>query len=273
MTRLLKLLDSIRFNWGVKTWLREKAETLEYFAENQLIYPIFKKLERHIYHRIVNHYGADYKWGEQRSQNLNKTSYGYGLFHYTMIRNQRPKRVLCLGSMYGYIPYMMAKACEDNGFGHVDFVDAGYDLESGADPHVHFFGQGFWPKSDLKKHFSYLLNPKYISSFLMKTADFAKKTVHKYDYVYLDADHSYSGAKSDVLDFYPKLNLDGYLVFHDIHFKKTLHGVDFEFWKIWKQLGVLPNKIEVSNHYSGLGVIQKINTAKLPWSKQSAAKK
>ncbi|HCC84809.1 MAG TPA: hypothetical protein DEP87_03950 [Candidatus Pacebacteria bacterium] len=265
MKKIFKLVNSIKLNWGIKTWVRNRFDLAEYFIENKLIYPVFKKFERHIYHKIVSHYGADYKWGEQRSQNLRKTSYGYGLFHYTMIRNQKPKRILCLGSMYGYIPYMMAKACEDNGYGHVDFVDAGYDLESGLDPHVHFFGQGFWPKTDLKKHFSYFLDSKYISTHLMKTAEFAQKTTQTYDYVYLDADHSYLGAKSDVLNFWPKLNSEGYLVFHDIHFQKTLHGVDFEFWKIWAEMSNQPFKLEVSNHYSGLGIIQKLGSQKLPW--------
>jgi hypothetical protein len=39
----------------------------------------------------------------------------------------RPKRVLCVGSRYGYIPAICAYACKENNYGVVDFVDAGFD--------------------------------------------------------------------------------------------------------------------------------------------------
>jgi len=56
-----------------------------------------------------------------------------------MIRNQKPKKILCVGSMYGYIPYMLAKACEENGFGHVDFIDVGFNLKDSNDKMTHYF--------------------------------------------------------------------------------------------------------------------------------------
>ena len=142
------LYEHIKFNLGIKKYFSFKLNETKYLFNSKLAFPLYKKLENHIFNEIVDQYGADYKWNDQKSQNLDKQSsnYGYGLFHYAMVRNQKPKKILCVGSMYGYIPYMLAKACEDNGFGKVDFVDAGYNLKEKVDESVHYFGQGFWKK-------------------------------------------------------------------------------------------------------------------------------
>ena len=107
---------------------------------------------------IFRHFGADYHWGNQRSQNLDidRSSLGYGEFHKALVRNMRPKRILCVGSMHGFIPYMLAAACIENNEGHVDFVDASYDIHDKDDSSRHYFGQGFWRKVDIKKHFSHI---------------------------------------------------------------------------------------------------------------------
>ena len=161
--------------------------------------------------------------------------------------------------MYGYIPYMMAKACNENNFGHVDFVDASYDINATKDKNDHFYGQGFWKKCNPKKHFSYLGSGNFISTHIMTTEEFAQKYPNKkYDYIYLDADHSYQGALTNIKLFWSRLNQDGYLCFHDIHFDRIVKNVSFEHGRIWTDLSKMPYKIEISNHYSGIGFIQKI---------------
>ena len=133
------------------------------WVDNSVLLPIHTTLSKYFFKRIVSHYGADYRTNDQLSQNLNKQNqnFGYGYTHYAIIRSQRPKRVLCIGSMYGFIPYMMAKACMENKTGHVYFVDAGYDISNPSEKSTHFFGQGFWKKQSISRHFSYLLKSKY----------------------------------------------------------------------------------------------------------------
>jgi len=173
-----------------------------------------------------------------------------------MIRNQRPKRILCIGSMYGFIPYMMAKACNENKKGHVDFVDAGFDIKN--DKGNNYYGQGFWNKTTTKEHFKYLNVNNYINTFIMTSAKFAKKNKEKYDYIYLDGDHSYKGALKNLKLYWPKLSKEGFICFHDIHFDRILRGMLFEHGKMWRNLSLMPYKFELSNHYSGLGFIQKL---------------
>lgn len=260
-----QLYDAIHLNLGFKRCVRHLAlsiipalEALDRF----LLFRISRAIDAYRFGRIVYHYGADYRWNDQQSQNLdkNRSSYGYGHIHYGLVRNQRPRRILCIGSMYGFIPYMLAKACMDNRMGHVDFVDAGYDETDQKDAGKHIFGQGFWKRVDTKKHFSYILDSSYITTYVMTTKAFAQKFPNRrYDYIYLDGDHRYTGAKFDFQTFWPRLNERGYITLHDIHFEATALGITFEQWRLWEKLvQTHPYKIEFYNHYSGLGIIQKL---------------
>lgn len=263
------IYNKIQLNFGIKKFIEKKFQGYKLFFDQSVILPLSKKIDKYLFNQIISHYGADYKWDDQKSQNINKKTknYGYGLFHYSMIRNQKPRKALIVGSMFGYIPYMMARACEENGFGKVDFVDASFDLKDKSDKKTHYFGHGFWNKKTSKKHFSYLLNPKYIDIYVMTTKEFAEKyPQNKYDYICLDGDHSYNGAKLDLKLFWPKLNKEGFISFHDIHLKKEFlkkeaREMDLElgYKKIWQEL-IKTNKykFELSNHYSGLGFLQKL---------------
>lgn len=227
--------------------------------DKNILFPLFTRLDHYMFHRIMKYYGADYRWNDQRSQNLDKPTYnyGYGLVHYSLIRSQRPNRVLCIGSMYGYIPYMMAKACKENGIGHVDFVDAGYDINKKTAKS--FFGQGFWKTVNPKKHFAYGGVEKYISTYVMTSVRFARQSSASYDYIYLDGDHSLKGAVTNVRLFWPRLNTEGFLVFHDVDFDRDAEGLSFRHGRVWKALSFLPFKFKLTNHYSGLGFIQKMS--------------
>lgn len=256
------LYNSVHLNLGIKTFLHKKVFTEFNLCkiDNKILFPIYESLERYFYKRVVNHYGADYRWKDEKSQNLDskKYNFGYGLYHYTLIRNQRPKRILCIGSMYGFIPYMMAKACRENKKGHVDFVDASYDMKS--DKGNNYYGQGFWQKMNPSEHFSYLKVNKYITTHVKTSKEFGKKNTEEYDYIYLDGDHSYKGAVENIKLFWPKLKKEGFMVFHDIHFDRVLRGMLFEHGEMWKDLSDMPYKFELSNHYSGLGFIQKLTS-------------
>ena len=256
------MLACLLFNLGIKRHIEKFTfhflNWYQFSFETKFLYRLYKLLDNHFTNRIFFHYGADYRWNDQRSQNLDKDTFnqGYGLAHYALIRNQKPKNLLCIGSMYGYIPYMMSKACEENGYGKVDFVDAGYDIDDSNDRARHNFGLGFWKKHNVKKHFSYLLDNSYIDFHLMRSQDFAKKTKKKYDYIYIDGGHWYAQAKEDFSLFWPKLKEEGFLVFHDIHYEVVSKGIPFEYWKLWEELiEEFGFKFELSNHYSGLGFI------------------
>ena len=219
------------------------------------VIPIFPHYHQSLVKRplgrtLIHTYSAD------EGQNINFTQYflGFGLIHYAMIRNCRPDNILCIGSRKGFIPAILALACRDNGKGHVDFVDAGYDQNS---PSLHWSGIGFWKKHDPKTHFAKIGVTKYISTYVMTTDQFARTYSKKYRYVYIDGDHSYSGALRDYNLFWPRLQKGGLMVFHDIVAHGYLDQGLFGVWKLWNELKK-KHAIELPfPQESGLGILQK----------------
>jgi len=261
--RLVRLISSIHFGLGIKPYFKRATINIwNKLMKSDFSYRFVEKVMPYIFDDIVDHYGADYRWNDQKSQNINKDTHslGYGLIHYSIVRNQRPQRVLCVGSMYGFVPFMLARACQENRFGHVDFVDASFDMAKSSDKDKHIYGRGFWTKVDPKKHFSLLLDSRRITTYVMTIENFFK--THKkrtYDYIYLDGDHRYLGGSRAVKLAWNHLSEEGYLSLHDIHFKVVAEGIKFEKWKVWSELTKDSQfKIEFSNHYSGIVIVQKI---------------
>ncbi len=181
---------------------------------------------------------------------------GYGLIQYAIVRNARPTRILCIGSRRGFIPAILALALRDNGRGHVDFVDPGYSTSS--HPGKSWGGIGFWKQYNPAAHFAKLGISAYITTHVMTSTEYAKRNGKAaYEYIYIDGDHSYDGAKHDFRTFWPKLSRGGFLVFHDISAKGKLEGGIFGVRKLWQELR-LPGKIQFPwPSESGLGIIQK----------------
>jgi hypothetical protein len=177
---------------------------------------------------------------------------GLGLVHYSLVTTVKPKKILCIGSKKGYIPAMLALACKENSFGHVDFVDAGYGLERVN----HWGGIAWWKRVDPKKHFSSSGLGKYLTSYVMKSSEFTKKYPRRmYDYIYLDGDHSYEGVKRDYLLSWPRLRSGGLMLFHDIVPKRMPSQPPYGVWKFWRELQ--GGKISLSGVGTGLGILQK----------------
>ena len=225
----------------------------------EIILKLKEKRRSLISNRVVTNLIAHY--GGSTGHNLDlgkKNDLGYGFLHYALITNFKPKNVLCIGSGQGFIPAICALACKNNKTGHVDFVDAGFDKDN---PNS-WGGTGFWKKVDPEKHFGFYDLHRWLDTYVMKSADFQKMgTRKKWQYIYLDADHSYKGIKNDFSLFWPRLEKGGLVVFHDVLLKKHPEKLKFGVWKFWKEL---KNKNKITIPYtipwgtpSGLGIIQK----------------
>jgi len=210
--------------------------------------------------KFINLYTKEDNW-----HNLDKGGgdLGYGWIHYSLIRNMRPKKVLVIGSKYGFIPAICALACRDNDQGVVDFVDANYDVELSTDRKRHWGGVGFWKKVDPAKHFGKFELENYITIHLMSTDKFYQKnSTKKWQYLYLDGDHSYKGVKHDFGMFWPRLTKGGYILLHDIYsdssIMKELGDFNFGVGKLWKELKQkYSSTVEFGGRY-GLGLLQKL---------------
>lgn len=187
-----------------------------------------------------------------------KGDLGYGLVHYALIRNLKPQRVLCIGSGYGFIPAICAQACKENSLGQVDFVDAGY----GRKDKNNWGGTGFWRRINPEKYFARMGLSRWVSTYVMTSQDFIDLgPARKWGYIYVDANHSYKGVKSDYTNYWPRLEKGGYMVFHDILIKSGTSNLNYGVGRFWNEIDlksklVIPFTIPWGTP-SGLGILQK----------------
>lgn len=239
MDKLLNFLDF--FKWfGLRKiyWVIRR-----FFVGNFLITPDLSQKIIHIFDGYVGH-NASYK----------NAFLGLGIVHYSLVRNTKPKNILCVGSRKGFIPAVLALACKDNGRGLVDFVDAGYGDEN---PEKSWTGIGFWKNINPKSHFEKLGVSKQINTYVMTTKEYLKKFPgKKFQYIYIDGDHSYAGVSFDYKNFWKRLERGGFISFHDIDEEgKKPEGV-YGVKKLWQEIAK-SNFIELTGIGSGLGIIQK----------------
>ncbi len=247
---LLKFLDTVK--WFGARKLYYSIQHLFNLGFDSLV-PVHQQtlIKKPISRTLVKYYDGD----DGQQVNFTQFFLGFGLIHYAFIRNLKPTRILCVGSRKGYIPAILALACKDNAKGHVDFVDAGYDLD---EPTKHWSGIGFWKVTNTQQHFSKIGVQNYITTHVMTTKAYAQKfTKKRYQYIYIDGDHSYEGVKLDYKLFWPKLDRGGFMVFHDVSAQGYLDGGAFGVHKFWKELS---NKHTLTFPFpkqSGLGILQK----------------
>lgn len=230
---------------GIGFFLSTNALSRSLFGQNRSI--IFN---RSITRRLTKYYNGD----KGHQTNLITGNLGYGFIHYALILNLKPKRVLCVGSRKGFIPAICALACQENGFGQVDFVDAGYGPEN---PN-HWSGIGWWKEVDSNKHFAFLDIKKNLTTHVMTTAEFARKYKYKYQYIYVDGDHSYKGVKRDYRLFWPRLDKGGLMAFHDVVVKSQSNLPAFGVWKFWQEMKTKNTLTLFHPKHSGLGIMEKI---------------
>ena len=201
--------------------------------------------------QLMKHFQADENGHQAETI---KADLGYGWIHYGLIRQQKPKNLLCIGSRYGFIPAVMAHACKDNEFGKVDFVDAGF----GDGDENHWTGKAYWRNKEGMNCFKNFSLGKHIKIFVQTTKQFKQENKNKkYDYIYIDGNHSYKGAKFDFESFWPVLNKNGYMLFHDICVKEKLPEGEYGVWKLFDELSQKNPHISIDFDKSGLGIIQK----------------
>jgi hypothetical protein len=254
MKQTLRFLDRFKY-FGLRKiyYIGKKIfdELLNFFIDSGILKPRLQQslIKRKISRTLIDEYFGHWGHGTDKRQFF----LGFGLIHYALVRNIKPAHILCVGSKQGFIPAILALACKDNGRGHVDFVDAGYDK---TNPIHHWGGAGFWNNINIRSHFGKIGVAKHITSFIMTTSKFVKKyPKRRYDYVYLDGDHSYLGVKKDFKYFWPKLTSGGFIALHDISEHGMLSKGEYGTGRFWKEM---PNKNKITFPFSsGLGIVQK----------------
>lgn len=195
-------------------------------------------LNRDVYDIVKRHYYAP-----NQNRGNSEYSFGFGLIHYALIRNIRPERVLCVGSLKGYMPAICALACKDEGIGKVEFVDEGG---------VNWGGGGVWQGlTDLRAYWAPLGIEDWVETHVTRIEDYE---LGQYQYVHLDADHSYEGCKRQFELIWPHLDRGGLFTFHDIAWRLKSAWGTFGVRTLWKELR--GEKLSIPGA-AGLGILRK----------------
>lgn len=225
---IIQFLDRVKW-FGLRRLYWDMYRLWQWSSRYFLTFFSARITHRRLAQRIMHIFDGD----EGQNVNVKNGFLGYGLIHYALVTNIRPKRILCIGSRQGYIPAILALSCRDTHSGVVDFVDAGYGSET---PNKHWSGIGFWREVNAKRHFSQLNVEGYIYTYVMTTEEF--KHIYpdrEYDYIYIDGDHSYEGVAKDYALFWPALRSGGFMVFHDVVARGKIGTGEFGIWKWWQE--------------------------------------
>ena len=191
---------------------------------------------------------------EPLSQNTSENNLGFGWIYYGLIRNLRPGFAIAIGSRRGFMPFCAARAMQDNGSGHVIFIDPSY---SGGG-HPGWGGGSLWnDPAEVSRRIASFGLTDWITH-LKLTSEEAFPQVQertfgaKVGVVIIDGAHTFDHSMRD-FELYSPLIEDGFCIFHDsvsvlcdvprtIHALRTrgLHAVTFH-----REVGL--TVVEISN--------------------------
>jgi len=178
--------------------------------------------------------------------NIKSAWWGHIFFAYDLVRNEKPSKIVELGTHRGVSFFSFCQAVKDGDFDaelyaidtwegdkHTGFNDV-EDVFSGV-------------KKNVEDHFADLN-----INLVKKTFD---RAVNKFDdksinLLHIDGLHTYEAVKNDFESWLDKMTDDGIVLFHDIHEKKE----DFGVYKLWHELKEKYSTVEFYQ-WHGLGVL------------------
>jgi hypothetical protein len=188
------------------------------------------------------HPGFDY---EEMFTDLGGPWAGHKYFAYDLVRFQKPKRILELGTHLGCSLFSFCQAVKDGNINpRIDAVDTWKgDRHSGKYNEIVY------------KRINQIKKEKYNSLGIKlnrKTFDYMAKNVSRgsVDLLHIDGMHTYKAVTHDFENWINKVSKNGTILIHDISVKKWGFGI----YKFWEEIKREYMTIEF-HHSFGLGVV------------------
>ena len=178
---------------------------------------------------------------------------GHKSFAYDLIRNLKPNRIVELGTYRGTSLFSMAQALKDESMkSKITAIDTWE-----GDEHSGFYDNDIY-EGVLKIKNTYYKNVNI--QLLRTTFDNALKQFpdKSIDLLHIDGLHTYKAVKRDLENWFPKVQQNGIIMFHDTHEKMN----DFGVYKLWEELKKKYAYLDFS-HSHGLGIILLNNSSDL----------
>jgi hypothetical protein len=193
--------------------------------------------------------------GAEREHNAARDGLGFGALHHSFVLNLRPQRVLVIGSRYGFVPAVIGLALQANGVGELDFVDANYsDSKDGFEQA--YGGVGFWQPPG-QSTFAGAGLQDIVHLHIMRSEHFFATCKQRYDYVYLDGNHSYEGCRYDFNEATRRTTAGATITLHDV----LVDQADFGVGRFFDELDPARFGKLLIRHWPGLGVVQTKESA------------
>ena len=127
------------------------------------------------------------------------------LLIYALITSLRPEHVLEIGTAHGGLAAIICAALEHNGTGQLTMIDP----EPTITPNT-------WERLGNRAHLITAYSPQGLPSV---EGDL------RFDFVFVDGDHSVEGVARDLEGVLPLLNAPAYILFHDAHIPDVRAGI------------------------------------------------
>jgi predicted O-methyltransferase YrrM len=176
---------------------------------------------------------------------------------FSMIEEQSPQRVLEIGTYRGGTFYLWCKAAsEDATLISID-LPGDESLDGKYTPERIEFYKQFAKSNNQKLHFI------AADSHQDRTASEVAAILgsNQLDFLFIDGDHSYAGAKRDFELYAPLVRSRGIVAFHDILFRKDSSAIEvYRLWNVWKEQYQHREIIAQTGSYpnlTGIGILWK----------------
>ncbi|MFA5490562.1 MAG: hypothetical protein WC284_15350 [Candidimonas sp.] len=181
-----------------------------------MIYYPLRNIDAKLGEMLIPHSGL--------SQGVDHDNLGLGYIYYGLTRMIKPKTIVCIGNLYGFVPYMFALAIKHNGFGKITFIDA--NLDETVDD-ISWNGEGFWGKGGTGI-FSYL--GVDVEVIIDKTQNI--KWSSPIDICYIDGQKDLDGLTHDWEKFG---TLSNYVLFYGYSYLSDGIRIGYEYDTNWHQ--------------------------------------
>jgi cephalosporin hydroxylase len=166
----------------------------------------------------------------------------------------KPQRLLEIGLCQGGSFFLWCKLLEPS------VLKLGIDLPNGR-----------WGVSYVREDFEIAVNKHNIEMFAPNVnlnfgdstdpemTDWVKEQLgeNKLDFLFIDADHTYSGVKKDYINYKDFVKTGGIIAFHDIKESELHKEKDCDVYRFWRELeGDKKEFVDPSVEWGGIGVIK-----------------
>lgn len=204
-----------------------------------------------IHYEILDRVARHTQWNFKKIPHESSMNHlGYGDIHLSLLALHKPNNILAIGSQYGFIPAILGMMAKSYG-ARLDFVDANYD-ETTMGPQA-FGGHGYWTPEHQQGFVKAFDLDGTIHFHIETTRAFFQKNRRRYQYAYLDGDHSYEGVRYDFEQAKLCCDPGSFITLHDAKVSDGWYGCSFG---VGKLLASIPLPHIIIGTFPGLAIVQ-----------------